>query len=151
MGPTNVALVKLYRADQQLRAAQERYDTAARSVRILERRVNDLTTQLNTLQHTLKNSRPAPSNLELDLKSREERIEKLRSQQQQSKTNKEYQVFLSEINTEKVDRNKVEEQAIEALELVERTQGEVKTLAAQLEEETLKFNDTKAKQSGPTR
>ena len=54
MGPTNLALVKLFRADQTLRAAQERYDTAARSVRLLERRVNDLSTRLKALQLTLK-------------------------------------------------------------------------------------------------
>ena len=28
MGPTNVALVKLFRADQELREAQENYDSA---------------------------------------------------------------------------------------------------------------------------
>ena len=49
MGPTNLALVKLFQADQNLRAAQERYESAARSVRILERKVADLTGKLTAL------------------------------------------------------------------------------------------------------
>jgi len=33
MGPTNVALVKLYQSDQALREAQERLDAASKNVR----------------------------------------------------------------------------------------------------------------------
>src|SRR6266566_71424 len=148
MGPTNLALVKLFRADQTLRAAQERYDTAARSVRLLERRVNDLVTNLKALHQTLREQQTKAAGLDLDLKTREAHIEKLRAQQQQAKTNKEYQAFLTEINTEKVDRNKLEEDAIRALEVVERTQGEVKNLQAQLDEEQKKLTDTQAQIGG---
>lgn len=42
MGPTNVALVKLFRADQVLREAQSRLDVAMKNVRLQERKVNDL-------------------------------------------------------------------------------------------------------------
>ena len=42
MGPTNIALVKLFRADQAIREAQERLDAASKNVRVQERRVNDL-------------------------------------------------------------------------------------------------------------
>ena len=148
MGPTNLALVKLFRADQNLRAAQERYDTAARSVRLLERKVADLSGKLATLTQTLREQQTKASTLDLDLKTREAHIEKLRAQQQQAKTNKEYQVFLTEINTEKVDRNKIEEDAIGALEVVERTQGEVKVLQTQLDEEQKRLADTRAQLGG---
>jgi len=46
------------------------------------------------------------------MRARDAHIEKLRTQQQTAKNNKEYQAFLVEINTAKVDRNKVEEDAI---------------------------------------
>src|SRR3954471_1647603 len=144
MGPTNLALVKLFRADQELRAAQENYDTAARSVRLLERRVNDLSGKLSALQLALREQQSKAGNMELDLKTRDAHIEKLRTQQQQAKTNKEYQVFLTEINLGKVDRNKVEEELMGAMEVVERTQGEVKTLHAQLDEEQKKLTTIKA-------
>ena len=148
MGPTNIALVKLFRADQELRAAQETYDTAARSVRLIERRVNDLSGKLTALQQSLREQQSKAANMELDLKTRDEHIEKLRTQQQQAKTNKEYQAFLTEINTGKVDRNKVEDETIKVLEVVERTQGEVKALQGQLDEEQKKLAETKAQLGG---
>jgi hypothetical protein len=46
MGPTNVALVKLFRADNDLRDAQNRLDEAGKNVRLQERRVNDLEAKL---------------------------------------------------------------------------------------------------------
>jgi predicted nucleic acid-binding Zn-ribbon protein len=148
MGPTNIALVKLFRADQNLRTAQERYDTAAQSVRLLERKVADLTAKLTASQKTLREQQATAGNMDLDLKTREAHIEKLRTQQQQAKTNKEYQVFLTEINTEKVDRNRVEEEAIGALEVVERTQWEVTALQGQLDEEQKMLTEVKAQLDG---
>ena len=148
MGPTNIALVKLFRADQNLRSAQENYESAARSVRVLERKVAELTGKLNALQKSLREQQATAGNLDLDLKTREAHIEKLRTQQQQAKTNKEYQAFLTEINTEKVDRNKIEEDAIKALEVVERTQGEVKVVQAQLTEEQGKLTTVHGQLAG---
>ena len=39
MGPTNVALVKLFQAEIKLREAQARLDSASRDIRIQDRRV----------------------------------------------------------------------------------------------------------------
>jgi predicted nucleic acid-binding Zn-ribbon protein len=144
MGPMNVALVKLFSADQELREAQERYDHAAKSVRIQERKVNDLTARLQATQQTLKENQSKAANLDLDIKTRDARIEKLRTQQQQAKNAKEYQAFLVEINTEKADRNKVEDETLKVLEQVERIQGEAKTLVAQHDEEKKRLDQIKA-------
>src|SRR6476620_2888078 len=108
MGPTNVALVKLVEADRKLRDAQERLDSAAHNVRIQERRVSDLTEKLRVAQHTQKEQQATAGRLDLELKSRDQHIEKLRTQQQAAKNNKEYQALLVEINTRKVDRGKIE-------------------------------------------
>ncbi len=136
MGPTNVALVKLYQADQSLREAQARLDAATRDVRIQERKLNELAEKQKLAQTRTREAQTNASQLELDLKSRDAQIEKFRTQQQLAKTNKEYQAFLVEINTAKVDRNKVEEEAIGALESVERSQNELKDLTAQVEAES---------------
>jgi predicted nucleic acid-binding Zn-ribbon protein len=148
MGPTNLALVKLFKADQELRGAQERYESAARGVRLLERKVADLSAKLAALQKALKEQQTKSSGLDLDLQTRDAHIEKLRTQQQQAKTNKEYQVFLTEINVEKADRNKIEDELMGAMEVVERTQGEVKVLQAQLDEEQKKLTDVKTQLGG---
>src|SRR5688500_6031178 len=108
MGPTNVALMKLYEADKQLRDAQARLDAAARNVRIQERRVADITEKLRLAQSGLREQQARAAQCDLDLRSRDAHIEKLRAQQQTARNNKEYQTFLIEINTGKVDRAKVE-------------------------------------------
>jgi predicted nucleic acid-binding Zn-ribbon protein len=147
MGPTNIALVKLFRADQALREAQSRLDAAARNVRIQERRVADLSEKLKLAQGHLKEQQSQAGQLDLDLKTRDAHIEKLRTQQQSAKNNKEYQVFLVEINTAKVDRNKVEDEAMKVLEAVEKAQNEVGALQQQLAAEQQKLQALRAESS----
>ncbi|MCC6240911.1 MAG: hypothetical protein IT448_11490 [Phycisphaerales bacterium] len=139
MGLNNIALIKLYEADQALRAAQQRLDLATREVRIQERRSSDVKTRLESIQNALKATQTQASASELDLKSREAHIEKLRAQQQTARNNKEYQALLIEINTQKIDRTKAEETTLHLLEKVEREQAQAKDLAAQLEGETTKL------------
>lgn len=139
----NVALVKLYEADKTLREAQGRLDAATRDVRIQERRVNDLAEKHRLAQHTLKEQQAHAATLELELKSRDEHIEKLRQQQQGAKTNREYQAFLVEINTRKVDRNKLEDETMGILEQVERQQGENVARTQHLQAEQAKLAEMK--------
>src|SRR5438552_123086 len=106
MGPTNLALVKLYQADQQLRAAQLRLDAVTRDARLQERRINDQAEKLKLAQATLRENQSQAGQLDLDIKTRDAHIEKLRTQQQNAKNNKEYQVFLIEINTAKIGKSK---------------------------------------------
>jgi predicted nucleic acid-binding Zn-ribbon protein len=143
MGPTNIALVKLYQADQKLRAAQARLDAASKDVRIQERRVQDLSEKLKLSQAKLVESQSASKQVELDLKSRDAHIEKLRTQQQNAHNNKEYQAFLVEINTEKVDKGKIEDELIKLMENVEKGQAEVKDLTAQSDGEKSKLQTLK--------
>ena len=149
MGPTNIALVKLFRADEAFRAAQARLDAAAKNVRVQDRRVADLSEKFKLAQTQLKEQQAKGGQLDLDLKSRDAHIEKLRTQQQTAKNNKEYQAFLVEINTAKVDRNKVEDEAMKVLEAVERQQNEVGAMQTQLDAERKKLESLQA-ESGET-
>jgi len=149
MGPTNIALVKLFKADQAFRAAQARLDAAARHVRVQDRRVAELSEKLKLAQTQLKEQQAKAGQHDLDLKSRDAHIERLRTQQQTAKNNKEYQAFLVEINTAKVDRNKIEDEAMKVLEAVERQQNEVGTMQAQLDGERKKL-ETLQSESGET-
>ncbi|HWP40943.1 MAG TPA: C4-type zinc ribbon domain-containing protein [Tepidisphaeraceae bacterium] len=143
MGPTNIALVKLFEADQRMRAAQARLEAASKDVRVQERRVNDLVEKHRLASATLMEARARAGQVELELKSREAHIEKLRLQQQQAKNNKEYQAFLVEINTEKVDKAKIEDELIKLMEQVERGQKQLAELASQLEAERSKLASLK--------
>jgi uncharacterized protein len=150
MGPTNLALVKLFKADMKLREAQGRLDATTKNVRIQDRRVRDLNDRIAALQKQLKEQQSHAGTLDVDLKSRDAHIEKLRTQQQQAKNNKEYQAFLVEIATGKVDRNKVEEEALKVLEGVEKLQAELKELQAQHQAEVAKAATMKEQIEGQT-
>ena len=71
-------------------------------------------------------------------------------QQQGAKNNKEYQAFLVEINTSKVDRNKVEEEAIKVLGEIEKMQVELKDLLTALENEKSKLVTMQGEITGKT-
>ncbi|HEV8604118.1 MAG TPA: C4-type zinc ribbon domain-containing protein [Tepidisphaeraceae bacterium] len=148
MGPTNVALVKLLQADQALRAAQGRLDSASRSVRVQERRIAELSEKLKLTQQQLREQQARGGELDLDMKTRDARIEKLRTQQQDSKNHKEYQAFLTEINTEKIDKGKLEEEWLKVMEGVEILQKEVKTFHEQVDAEKKAHEHTKHQLSG---
>lgn len=144
MGPTNLALVNLFRADQTLREAQGRLDAASKNVRIQERRVHDLEEKLRAGQQRLKEIQAKSMAADVDLKGRDARIEKLREQQQSAKNDKEYRTFLVEINTAKVDRSKAEEEALKLVAQLEAQQKELAELARLLEQETAKLNEMRA-------
>ncbi|MGC4033332.1 MAG: C4-type zinc ribbon domain-containing protein [Tepidisphaeraceae bacterium] len=145
MGPTNQALVKLFAADTQLREAQARLDSATRNVRLQKKKVEDLAAKHATAktEHTRLGARSAELNLEIQ--SREQKIEHLREQQNGAQTNREYQAFLVQINTHKVDKGKFEEEALVVMEQLEKQGGEAQILAKQQETEQGKL-DTMAAQ-----
>jgi predicted nucleic acid-binding Zn-ribbon protein len=115
---------------------------------VQERRVHDLAEKHKLAQSTLRETQSKAANLELDLRSRDAHIEKLRGRQQNTTNNKEYQAILVEISTCKVDRNKVEDETMKLLESVERGQAELKTLAEQHEAEKAKLATMKEQMSG---
>ncbi len=148
MGPTNVALVKLYQANQKMREAQGRLDAVSKNVRVQQRKVHDLSEKLRLSQQKLKEKQVQQSEIELDIRTRDARIERLRTQQQTANNNKEYQAFLIEINTEKVDKAKSEEQLLQTMEAVETLQNEVKELTSGVEAETQKLTTMQSEIGG---
>lgn len=144
MGPTNVSLVRLFQADQALRAAQARLDAAQKNVRVQERRVNDLSEKLDAATASLREHQADSGRLDLEIKSHDAQIERLREQQKTATNSKVYQTFLVEINTAKVDRGKVEDEAIVAMEAVEKGQAETASLSAQLEGERSKLEEMRS-------
>ncbi|MGD0541790.1 MAG: C4-type zinc ribbon domain-containing protein [Tepidisphaeraceae bacterium] len=132
MGPTNIALVKLLRAEQKLREGQSRLEAVSKNVRIQERKVNELSERHSLSQATLKEQQGQVGEFDLEVKTRDAKIERLRTQQQNAKNNREYQAFLVEINSEKLDKAKVEEQLLSVMASVEKLQAETRELSGLL-------------------
>jgi uncharacterized protein len=144
MGPTNIALVKLYQADKKLREAQARLDAVSKNVRVQQGRINELSERLRLSQAMLREQQTQSAQYDLELKTRDAKIERLRSQQQNAKTNKEYQTFLVEINTEKVDKGKTEEQLLRLMDTVEKLTAETRELSNLVDAENSKLTTMQA-------
>ena len=131
MGPTNVALFRLFLADTKLIEAQLRLDSATKNVRLQRNKVADLAARQLAAksEHTKLQARAGELNLEIT--SRGEKIDHLREQQNTSQTNREYQAHLLQINTLKVDKAKFEEEALAVMEQAEKQSAEGKSLAEQ--------------------
>lgn len=139
MGPTTVALLRYFRADQAYIQARQRLESATQSVRIQQGKVNTLTAELDALQRKSLETEAKAREHELEIKSRDERIELLRTRQQNATNPKEYQALIVEINTQKLDKGKTEEQALSLMELAETQAKANAELKARVETETAKF------------
>lgn len=144
MGPTNVALVKLYEADQACREAKNRLDAASRGVRVQERKGRDLAEQLQVAQADRARLHATAKDLEMDIKTREEHIAKLRGQQQEARTDKEYKAYLVEIATQKLDKSKKEDESLVAMEQVEKCDATIKELSTASVAEAAKLAEIRA-------
>ncbi|MEN6664171.1 MAG: C4-type zinc ribbon domain-containing protein [Phycisphaerae bacterium] len=78
---------------------------------------------LQAQQHTNRLKRA--DQLDLDLKTKEEHVAKLRANLNTAKTNKEYAAVLTEINTFKADNAKLEEEALAVMGQMEASKAEV--------------------------
>ena len=133
MGPINQALLALFRADTALRDAQNDLDAATRGVRIQRKRAELAEQAFAQTTDTFKHTRAQQMELEGDLKQRDEHIEHLRLQQQEAQNHKQYQAFLGEINTQKAEKARVEEEALnkaQSAEALQAQQAEQKQAAA---------------------
>ncbi len=81
--------------------------------------------------------------LELELKSRDETIGKLRASLNIAKTNKEYAAVLTQLNTTKADNSKIEAQSLELLKDMEVDEAECKDIQGQIDEQKETLEQTR--------
>lgn len=112
MGAILDALLKLQEVEIQLSELRQRINAKQHAVRAQEKRIASHTTELDTRRKAMRDRQIEADRLNLEVKSFEDRISKLRTQLNSAKTNKEYSTLLSEINTHKADSAKVEERTL---------------------------------------
>lgn len=144
MGPTTAALLRYYQADQAYLEARRKLEAATRDVRVQETRVQQLQAEHEAAHRRSIELEGKGRELESDLKSREDRIELLRTRQTNAANQKEYQALIVEINTQKVDKGKLEEQALAQMEQVETSKKVEADLKARRESEGAKLVSMKA-------
>lgn len=135
MGPVLRGLIKLQRVENRLRAVKTKLARCRRSVLFQENQLRTLQNGLESKQEEIKLTRIQADRLELELKGRDEQINKLRTQLNLARTNKEYSALLTELNTAKADDSKIENQVLELMKNIETDQAQCAEIQTQIDQQ----------------
>ena len=133
MGPILCSLIKLQRTEQKLRGTNAILKRTQKAVEQQEQNLNQLRMALSAKQEEIKLTRLQSSKFELELKSGEDEIAKLRVVLNTAKTNREYSAILSRMNTDKADKSKLEDQILALMGQVDEDQTSCKEIKSDIE------------------
>jgi len=148
MGPVLRGLIKLQRVENRLRAVQNKLARCLRSVLFQENQLRTLQSNLETKQQEIKLTRIQTDRLELELRSQDEHITKLRAALNTARTNKEYSAILTELNMSKADDSKVESQVLELMKNVETDQAQCQEIQKQIDEQNAQLEQIRTEAEG---
>jgi len=135
MGPVLNGLIKLQSVENRLRAGKAKLARCRRNVIIQENQIRSLQSALEAKKEEVQLTKVQFGRLELELKSRDEDVAKLRAALNTAKTNKEYAAVLTQLNTTKADNSKIETQVLELLKDIETDEDECKNIQKQVNEQ----------------
>jgi uncharacterized protein len=139
MGSVLQALIKLQSVENRLRAAKAKLARCRRNVIIQENQIRTLQNTLEAKKEEIQLTTIQSDRLELELKIRDEEIAKLRASLNSARTNKEYAVVLTQLNTTRADNSKIESQILELMRDIEVDQAETQKIQQQVEEQKQKL------------
>ena len=135
MGPVLNGLTKLQSVENRLRAGKAKLTRCRRNVIIQENQIRSLQNALEAKKEETQLTKVQFGRLELELKTRDEEVAKLRAALNTAKTNKEYAAVLTQLNTTKADNSKIETQVLELLKDIEADEAECKELQKQIDQQ----------------
>jgi len=139
MGPVLKGLIRLQSVENRLRAAKAKLTRCRRNVVIQENQLRTLTNSLEAKKEEINLTKVQVDRLELELKSADEEIAKLRASLNAAKTNKEYAVVLTQLNTTKADNSKIESQILDLMKDIEADEAECRQISEQIDEQKKKL------------
>jgi len=126
------ALLTLFKIDRDLHALRVALDTVQKDQKRQQAKIVALQKDHDTRDLANKKLQAEVSGKELEIKSRQEHIDKMRATLNNTKTNKEYSAILITISAEKGEVAKIETAALEQMQTVESAAKEVASLKAQI-------------------
>jgi len=143
MGPVLNALVELQSIENRLRAVKAKLARCRRKVIIQENQVRSLQNALEAKKEEIQLTKVQSDRLELELKTRDEEITKLRAHLNTARTNKEYALILTHLNTTKADNSKIETQILDLLKDIEADEAECKNIQSEIYEQKQTLEQTR--------
>ena len=144
-------LAALHRLHLDLQQVHEELERGPRQTRVREQKIKTTQDEAARLKDELKQIRAAADRKSLDLKSREAKIADLRAKLNACSSNREYDVLRGQIAADEVANSVLEDEILELLEKVDRTQREIvdtESRAQQLRKECDEFAAGFAKVAG---
>lgn len=133
-------LIKLQSVENRLRAAKSKLTRCRRNVIIQENMIRTLQNSLEAKKEDIQLSKVQADRLELELKTRDASIAKLRASLNVAKTNKEYAAVLTQLNTSRADNSKIETQILDMFKDIEIDEADRADLEKQVEEQKEKLD-----------
>jgi predicted nucleic acid-binding Zn-ribbon protein len=127
--------LKLQSVENRLRAEKAKLTRCRRNVVIQENLIRSLQNALEAKKEEMQLTKLQFDRLELELKSRDETIARLRASLNTAKSNKEYAAVLTQLNTTKADSSKIESQSLELMKDIETDDVECKDIQRQIGEQ----------------
>ena len=141
MGPLLNGLIKLQSVENRLRAAKAKLTRCRRNVVIQENQIRSLQSALEAKKEEIQLTKVQSDRLELELKSRDEQIGRLRASLNTAKTNKEYAAVLTQLNTTKADNSKIETQILDLMKDIEADEEQCREIQQQIDEQKKKLEE----------
>lgn len=148
MSNTLAALQKLQAVETQLADLRNRIAAKKRRVAQQEQRLARLEQEQQQEQRDLRTRQVEVDRLDLDVKSREVEIAKVRNALNTAKTNKEYAALLTQLNTAKVDSGKIEEKVLELMTQLDEARKKVALAVETRADEERKLAEYRADAEG---
>jgi len=133
MGPILSSLVELQAIEFDVRKTKEKLRRDKQAILRQEQKIKQLQGGLTSKQEETKLARMHYDRLDVDLKSREEEVSRLRVALNGAKTNKEYSAILTQINTNKADISRLEDQMLKLMEQIEEDQSMRKEIEGEID------------------
>jgi len=125
LGKTLEALLRLQLIEHQIAEVRRRLRTTQAGVAALEDRAEQLQADQEALRAEQVTRQKNTATVELELKARQEEIDRLRTVLNTTKTNKEYAAILTRINTLKADNSKFEDEGLKLIQAAEEVSGQM--------------------------
>lgn len=129
------ALLNLYKIDRDIHTLQQGLENVQREEKSVQGKIAALNKLIDTQDGALKKVQAEVGGKDLEMKTKQEHIEKMRASLGQTKTNKEYSAILVQISAEKAEVSKLETAILEQMQKVETDAKAVQTLRDQVSEQ----------------
>lgn len=146
MGPILTALVRLQGIEDELRRVKKKLNMGRQAIVKQENLIRQSQAAWAAKREEVKLTRVQAGNLELELKVKDQEIDKLRVALNAAKSNKDYSAILTQLNVDKADKSKLEDkilglmsQADADAKAAEEIEEEIAAEQAKLEEITAKI------------